>query len=258
MLAQDTEPRFSRFEGADVLLLRGINFNVGDRPEDMVSLRLLIADGRVESLSRRPVRAVADTETYLAGHPDASAGDIVLHMIEGIVGRLDDAVEELSDRMDDLEDLIESPEPNPEAQELARLRRRAIWLHRFCHPQTRALSAVLAAAPGWLGAAGAIRLNEQCHAMDRIVADLSAMRDHSRVLQERTDQELRARMHRTSFILTMIAGIFLPLNLAGAIFGANVGGIPFSHDPNGFWYLLAGTGGLSAAGLVFLRWRRWL
>lgn len=258
VLAAETEPRFSRFAGADVLLMRGVNFNAGDRLEDMVSLRMLIAGGRLETVARRPVRAVDAVQTYLDAHPQSSAGEIVLQLIENMTGRLNDAVEELSNQLDDLEDLIESPSPNPEPQDLARLRRRSIWLHRFCHPQARALEEAAAARPAWLDGGGRIRLGEQRHAMARIVADLAALRDHSRLLQERTDQELRERMRRTSFALAMIAGVFLPLNLAAAIFGANVGGIPFADHPYGFWFLIAGTAAMMAAGLGLLRWLRWL
>jgi zinc transporter len=258
VLVADAEPRFHRFAGADVLVLRGINFNTGDRPEDMVSLRILIADGRVETLARRPVRAVEATQSHVAAHPEARAGEIVLHLIESLVARLNDAVDELSDKLDDLEDRIESPGANPEPQHLARLRRRAIWLHRFCHPQARALDDAGAAHPEWLDRAGRVRLNEQRHAMARIVADLAVLRDHSRILQERSDQELRERARRTSFALTLIAGVFLPLNLVGALFGANVGGIPFAHDPLGFWYLLGSLLALVAVELALLRWLRWI
>jgi zinc transporter len=41
----------------------------------------------------------------------------------------------------------------------------------------------------------------------------------------------------------MLPAIFLPATLIAGIWGMNVGGIPFSGSPNGFWVV----GGLIAA-----------
>jgi zinc transporter len=41
----------------------------------------------------------------------------------------------------------------------------------------------------------------------------------------------------------MFSVIFLPATLTASIWGMNVGGIPFSDNPNGFWVV----GGLIAA-----------
>jgi zinc transporter len=40
----------------------------------------------------------------------------------------------------------------------------------------------------------------------------------------------------------MVSAIFLPATLTAGIWGMNVGGIPFSGSPNGFWMV----GGLIA------------
>ncbi len=41
------------------------------------------------------------------------------------------------------------------------------------------------------------------------------------------------KMNTIVFFLTTISGIFLPLTLVSGFFGMNVGGLPFSHDPEG-------------------------
>ena len=55
-------------------------------------------------------------------------------------------------------------------------------------------------------------------------------------------EELRAQVeeetNRNLYILTMFSVMFLPATLIASIWGMNVGGIPFSGGPNGFWMVV--------------------
>jgi len=54
-------------------------------------------------------------------------------------------------------------------------------------------------------------------------------------------EELRAQVeeqtNRNLYILTMFSVRFLPAALIASIWGMNVGGVPFSTSPNGFWVI---------------------
>ncbi len=257
--ADETEPRFTRFDGADVLILRGVNLNENRRPEDMVSLRVAVMEDRVESVALQRVRAVESTaELARAAGDRARSGMIVTNLVANLTGRVKDSLVHLNRQLADLEDILEAPGPNPSAQELAQLRRQAIWLHRFSVPQADALEAVLAAEPGWLKGSDLIDLRENWHATKRNVAALEAIRDHSRLIQDRIDQATAEASQRATYILTIIAGIFLPLNLVAALLGANVGGVPWSEDGNGFTYLLAGSAVVTVVQLWILRRLKWI
>lgn len=257
--ADETEPRFTRFDGADVLILRGVNLNENRRPEDMVSLRVAVMEDRVESVALQRVRAVESTaELARAAGDRARSGMIVTNLVANLTGRVKDSLVHLNRQLADLEDILEAPGPNPSAQELAQLRRQAIWLHRFSVPQADALEAVLAAEPGWLKGSDLIDLRENWHATKRNVAALEAIRDHSRLIQDRIDQATAEASQRATYILTIIAGIFLPLNLVAALLGANVGGVPWSEDGNGFTYLIVGSAVVTVVQLWILRRLKWI
>jgi zinc transporter len=257
--ADETEPRFTRFDGADVLILRGVNLNENRRPEDMVSLRVAVTGTLVESVALQRVRAVEDV-TALAGAAGdrAKPGMIVTALVASLTSRAKDALVHLNGQLAELEDMLEAPGPNPSAQELSNLRRQAIWLHRFSVPQADALEAVLNAHPAWLEEADLIELRENWHATRRNVAALEAIRDHSRLIQDRIDQATAESSQRATYILTIIAGIFLPLNLVAALLGANVGGVPWSENGNGFTYLIVGSAVLTAIQLWILRRLKWI
>lgn len=257
--ADETEPRFTRFDGADVLILRGVNLNEHRRPEDMVSLRVAVKEDRVESVALQRVRAVEDTaELATAAGDRARSGMIVTNLVANLTGRVKDSLVHLNRQLAELEDILEAPGPNPSAQDLAQLRRQAIWLHRFSVPQADALEAVLAAEPAWLKGSDLIDLRENWHATKRNVAALEAIRDHSRLIQDRIDQATAEASQRATYILTIIAGIFLPLNLVAALLGANVGGVPWSEDGNGFTYLIVGSAVVTVVQLWILRRLKWI
>ncbi|GAB3100173.1 hypothetical protein GCM10027081_26660 [Cupriavidus yeoncheonensis] len=41
------------------------------------------------------------------------------------------------------------------------------------------------------------------------------------------------------FTLTLVTVLALPINIVAGFFGMNVGGIPLSEHPHGFWILVA-------------------
>jgi hypothetical protein len=75
-------------------------------------------------------------------------------------------------------------------------------------------------------------------------------------------EELRAQVeeqtNRNLYIQTMFSVIFLPATLIGSLWDMNVGGIPFSTSPNGFWViagLMAAAFALAAVILFRLRFK---
>jgi zinc transporter len=59
--------------------------------------------------------------------------------------------------------------------------------------------------------------------------------EHCQFLLEELRAQVEEETNRNLYILTMFSVIFLPATLIASIWGMNVGGIPFSGSPNGFW-----------------------
>jgi zinc transporter len=71
-----------------------------------------------------------------------------------------------------------------------------------------------------------MRLRETADRTTRYVEDLDAIRDRATVTQEELNARLAEQMNKTMYILSIVAGIFLPLGLLTGLLGINVGGIP--------------------------------
>ena len=87
------------------------------------------------------------------------------------------------------------------------------------------------------------RFNHQIHRYAALVEDAQDFAEHCQFLLEELRAQVEEETNRNLYILTMFSAILLPATLVAGIWGMNVGGIPFSGSPNGFWVV----GGLIAA-----------
>ena len=75
-----------------------------------------------------------------------------------------------------------------------------------------------------------------------MIEDAQENAEHCQHLLEEMRAQVEEQTNRNLYILTMFSVIFLPATLIASIWGMNVGGIPFSSNPNGFFVI----GGLIA------------
>jgi len=89
----------------------------------------------------------------------------------------------------------------------------------------------------------AVDLNEWEHAalvksselVTRHLENLEDCRTRAQLLQDQFEGRLSASMSRSTYNLTIVATVFLPLTFITGLLGMNVAGIPEAHDPWGFW-----------------------
>jgi zinc transporter len=100
------------------------------------------------------------------------------------------------------------------------------------------------------------RFNRQIHRYAAVVEDAQDFAEQCQLLVEEFRAQVEEETNRNLYILTAFSAIFLPATLIASIWGMNVGGIPFSDSPIGFWIvsgLVAGAFALVA--IVLLRFR---
>lgn len=258
--AEETRPRYAHFASGDLLILRGVNLNPGARPEDMVSLRFWITPRRLVTLWRRRVFAVGDVATSAcqAGKTPLAVSDVVAMLIQRIADRVREVARAMEDELNEIEEQVLDDAGSDCGENLGRLQRRAIWLRRYIGPQVEALSDICASEPDWLDLRGAVRLRELADAASRQLETLDALREHIVLVQDQLSARQNQRTQRTSYVLTVVAAVFLPLNLIASLFGANVAGVPGTTYGPAFWIMVVGMVVLAAIEFVVFRWLKWL
>jgi zinc transporter len=92
------------------------------------------------------------------------------------------------------------------------------------------------------------RLNSQIHRYAALVEDAQEFADQCQFVLEELRAQVEEKTSRNLYILTAFSAIFLPATLIASIWGMNVGGLPFSSSPYGFW----AVGGLMAAAFALV------
>jgi len=109
LMAEETRPRCTLYQGGVLMNLRGVNLEPGEEPEDMVSLRIWAGPARIITLSRRPVRAALDLIAHCEGGAGpASSSEVIAQLALRLADRAEPVVADLNERIDDLEDAVEA------------------------------------------------------------------------------------------------------------------------------------------------------
>lgn len=259
LLDQATRPRSVSSNDGLLLILRGVNCNPGQDPEDMVAIRMFLSPQRIISLRYRRLMAIQDIqEAITAGQGPCTAGDALVVVAERITDRMGDVISDVDDRVDALEDSVLTAESHALQSQLADIRRTAISLRRYIAPQRDVLGRLTNERLSWVEDRQRAHLREITERTARYIEDVDAARERASITQEELNSRLSEKMNKTMYILSIVAAIFLPLGLLTGLLGINVGGIPGTENRWAFTLVTAGLV-VIAVGLVYwFRHKKWL
>lgn len=259
LLAEETRPRCTPVGAGFIVNLRGVNLNPGAAPEDMVSLRVWIEQHRIISVRLRRLMAVQDVRERLdAGTGPRTTPDFLVSLAERLSERMEPVISGLDDELDELEALEFEQAGRGLRTRLRQIRRRAAILRRYIAPQRDALSRFAAEETQWMASYQRYRLRETADDITRFVELLNAAWERAAVMQDELTNRLAEQTNERLYLLSLIAGIFLPLSFVTGLLGINVGGIPAAESGFGFAAVVLLLLLLGVAEVWIFRRLRWL
>ncbi|MCJ2181551.1 zinc transporter ZntB [Novosphingobium sp. 1949] len=257
LTSEDTRPRAFREGNALVATLRGINFNPGAEPEDMVSMQVWCDGRRLVTLRRRPLQTPQALKSQLdRGEGPVDAGALITLLVEHMIARMNRSIIDMNEVIDQLEDSDPEDDPAGMLDKIATIRRNCLGLKRHMAPQHEALERISRDAPAWFENHDRREIAETIDRLRRYIDDLDISKESAVVLQDDLRARAAASADRTSYMLTIVAAIFLPLSFVTGLLGINVGGIPGMQDPDAFWFVVVLCVTILIVQLVmFWRWK---
>ncbi|WP_174279750.1 CorA family divalent cation transporter [Sphingomonas bacterium] len=253
-------PRAFREGNAVAAILRGIGTGGAADDGDLTAMQLWADATHVVTLRRHRLLAAGDVLDEVDASDDVtSAGDLVARLLEDTVARIGDVIVDMNDRIDALEaadDDADTPEGRITA--IAGLRRRCLAMKRHLSPQQAALIRVGREAPAWFSDDNRAVMRETADLLHRFLEDIDVTMESAVVLQDDLNARTAAQTNRTSYLLSIVAAIFLPLGFVASLFSTNLAGTPGTRDGASFWILCGAMAALVAAQLVVFRRLRWL
>ena len=259
LLAAETRPR-SLVEGDSlIVVMRGINMNPGAVPDDMVAVRMALQQNRILTTRRRTVLSVADLrDSLLAGNGPKSSGDFLVALTGFLSTRIESAVENIENMVDDLDEKMADHETENVRVTLGVIRRQAAAIRRHLAPQRDAIDRIARSNIHLLTDRTIFELREEGDQLTRHIEDLDLARENALVTQEELMNRVALEQNARMYLLSVVAAIFLPLTFITGLLGMNVAGLPGTENPRGFIYsglvMLASLAGL----VLYFRSRKWL
>lgn len=258
LVQSETRPRCDKAEGGLLLNLRGVNLNPGANPDDMVSLRAWVTEGLIVTARRRKIWAVdAIRQECETGKAPSNIAAFIAELTYSLTKRIESVSLDLVEATDMLEEDSLST-ARETSTELATTRHSVIKLRRFVRPQTAAI-AELADGKAWpLDAECAALLRETQNRALRTMEELDATADRLQAVQDHLEMQHTFALGRNSYVLSVVAAIFLPLGFVTGLFGINVGGMPGVASEYGFWIVTVGSAIVGVGLFILFRLLKWL
>ncbi len=258
LTADETRPRCAAVADGLLLSLRGVNSNPGADPEDMVSIRLFATAERVVSTRRRRLLSIRDlVESLQRGEGPGNSGELAAMLADRLVERMSTVITDLDERIDELEEKLVEGAGQELRGDILELRREVIKLRRYLAPQREALHRLQGEKAAWLGEHERLMVREAFDKITRHVEDLDSARDRAGVAYEELSSRQAEQMNNRMYVLSLIAGLFLPLGFLTGLLGINVGGIPLADNPMGFFEVVIALSVLALLQVLVFRRKKW-
>jgi zinc transporter len=215
--------------------------------------RFLVTGRRLPLLSIEEVRRRVDAGTALPGSPFG----LITEFFKALNDIGEGLLQVASERLSAIESTVLKREGARHRDDILEIRRDSIQVARDMAYKRIAMLELVHDRPAPFPTDEFDSFNRQIHRYAALVEDAQDYAEHCQFLLEELRAQVEEQTNRNLYVLTMFSAIFLPATLIASIWGMNVGGIPFSGSPNGFWVV----GGLIAAffamfAIVLLRFAR--
>lgn len=258
LVQPDTRPRTVISKTGTLVFIRGINLNPGANPEDMVSLRMWIEEGRLITVRQRPLLSLQDIRSeLLSGDGPISIPDLVISIIGRIANRISDYVNGIEDQLEGLEISTQAQHEQGARSRISAIRREIAGVRRYLAPQRDALDALYTHSITSMPGGYPYRLREQMDRMTRYLEDLDLVRERTLVLQEELMNIAMEQQNSRMYALSIVALIFLPITFVTGIFGMNVAGLPGIENPDAFFMVTGVMAAISIVVIGILKFKRW-
>jgi zinc transporter len=193
-----------------------------------------------------------------AHHAPVSPADFMARLCLKATDRIEPLIEQLGDRLDDIEEKLFEERREDSRAELARLRRALIGFRKLLWPQRDVLDTLEIEDLSFFSTRDRARLREAASRSARLGDELQMFSERAALVHEQIMDSRAEEMNRAMLVLAAVTEVFMPLTVISGMLGMNLAGIPFADSPYSFGVVAVGLVVLGAGILWWMRRRDWL
>jgi zinc transporter len=216
------------------------------------SQKLLVTGRRIPLRAIEELRRRVEAQTIVPTSPFS----LITEFFRALNDIGEGLLQEASDRLRVLESKVLKRQGAELSEDILEMRRDSKEIARDMAYKRTAMLELIREHPTFFSADEFDRLNHQIHRYAALVEDAQEFAERCQFLLEELRAQVDEKTSRNLYILTMFSAIFLPATLIASIWGMNVGNIPLSSGPNGFWIVSGLIGASFALVAIVLSWFR--
>ena len=260
LLMKESRPSSAVIDDGLLVILRGVNYNEGSEPEDMVAIRMWVEETRIITVRYERLMTPREVLADVLGNKGnlTDTPSLFVALAERLTGKVNEVIIELEDDISELEGRLDVDEPSVLRSKLASVRQNCVALRRYLSPQREALNNLQFEAPTWLDKSKLVRIRGMADQTMRYLEDLDAARDRALVVLDELSNKMAESMNRTMYSLSIVAAVFLPLGFLTGLLGINIGGMPGVDSDSAFWTFVIVLTVLTSIQIYVFRKLKWL
>jgi len=259
----EQQPRVDEFDDYIFLVLYGLH---GLKEQDDLDPHKLAAfcGGRfLITVGRHPILSVRQVRARCGRHPEnllAQGVDIVLfEIIDTMVDHYIRVIDRYEDRLEALEERSFETDVDEEVlEEAAEVRRDVLELRRLAVAQRHLLQPVARGEYDFVSETLSQQFSHVSDHLSQVIDTVDSLRETVVSIRDNYHSGLTRRTNEIMKVLTLYAGIMLPLTLIAGIYGMNVPLWPAPNHPLSFWGVLGAMTFVAGLMLLYFRRRKWL
>ena len=222
-----------------IAVLNDVHYDFSFDASDISTLWLYANERIVVTVRLHPLRSVDRLRASVRrGQRLPSSVALVVHLLNDQCDVLAHIVRSTNERVDGIEDSLLADRIRVKRAELGSLRRLLVRLQRLLAPEPAALFRLLHRPPAWIPDNDLSDLRHSTEEFNVVLSDTTALQERIKLLQEEIAARVAESDNRSLHVLTIVTVLALPINMVAGLLGMNVGGIPYSESPEGFWRVL--------------------
>lgn len=184
LTAEQPDPRSVVTENDITLVLRGLNFNFGQSPEDMVSIRIWLDKNRIITTRHRNILSIAEIrDSIQAGHVPKSTTDFLSLLIDILFNKIQMIVVTLKENIEQLAKDLVGAHPVKFSNQVMQTRHIAVSVRRYMRLQKDAVTKLQVENCAVLSAEYKEKLRAPTELLSRYIEEFNIIVEKANVLQ---------------------------------------------------------------------------
>ncbi len=259
----EQRPRIDEFDDYIFLVLYGLYGLKEQEDLDPHKLAAFCGNRFLITVHRAPQLSVRQVRARCGRHPEALLVQGVDEILFAVIDTMVDNYLLVTDRYEDRLELLEDrsfdvDEGDELLEEASEVRRDLLELRRLAVAQRQLLTPVAKGEFDFISETLSQRFAHVCGHLSQVIEAVDSLRETIVGIRDNYHAALSRRTNEIMKMLTIYAGILLPLTLIAGIYGMNLPLWPAPQHPLSFWGVIGAMVLISVALLFVFRRRKWI